>query len=49
VFCITTGRAATQAGSLQSAPSVQININKATAASSGISFGSAFLLMVTEI
>jgi hypothetical protein len=51
--CVTTDLAATQAGwcavSIQSAPSVQITVNKATAATSGISFASAFMLMITEI
>jgi hypothetical protein len=53
VICITTDLAATQAGScavdIQTAPTVQITVNKATAAASGVSFASAFMLMITEI
>jgi hypothetical protein len=45
--------AATQAGncavSVQSDPKVQITVNKAAASASGVSFASAFLMMVTEI
>jgi hypothetical protein len=52
-LCITTDLAATQAGecavSVQSDPRVEITINAAAASASGISFGSAFLMMVTEI
>jgi hypothetical protein len=53
VLCITNDLAATQAGNcavnVQTAPSVQITVNKATAAASGVSFASAFMLMITEI
>ena len=53
ILCITTDLAATKAGycavSVQSDPKVQITINDAAAASSGVSFAAAFLLMVTEI
>ncbi len=53
ILCITTDLAATQAGScavdVQTTPSVQITVNKATAAASGVSFASAFMLMITEI
>ena len=52
-LCITTDLSATKAGncavSVQTAPNVQITINKAAAAASGIDFESAFLLMITEI
>lgn len=52
-LCITTDLSATQAGncavSVQSDPKVQITVNKAAASSSGVSFASAFLMMVTEI
>jgi hypothetical protein len=53
ILCITTDAAATQAGycavSVQSDPKVVIAVNKAAAAASGVSFTSAFLMMVTEI
>jgi hypothetical protein len=53
IVCITTDLAATQAGycavSIQTDPKVQITINKAAASASGISFASAFMMMVTEI
>jgi hypothetical protein len=52
-LCVTTDQAATQAGycavSVQSDPKVQITVNKAAAAATGVSFASAFLMMVTEI
>lgn len=52
-LCITTDLAATQAGncavSVQTTPTVQITVNKAAAAASGISFASTFMLMITEI
>lgn len=52
-LCITTDIAATKAGdcavSVQSDPKVQITVNKAAASASGVSFASAFLMMVTEI
>lgn len=52
-LCVTTDLAATQAGScavsVQTTPSVQITVNKAAAAASGISFASTFMLMITEI
>jgi hypothetical protein len=52
-LCITTDLSATQAGncavSVQSDPKVQITVNKAAASASGVSFASAFLMMVTEI
>jgi hypothetical protein len=35
--------------SIQTAPSVQIRVNKATASASKIGFDYAFILMVTEI
>lgn len=53
LLCITTDLSDTQDGScavaVQSSPNVQITVNKATLAASGISFTSAFMLMVTEI
>jgi hypothetical protein len=53
ILCITTDLSATLAGhcavSVQTAPSVEITINTATAAASGIDFESAFMLMITEI
>ena len=53
VMCMTTDIAATQAGncalSIQSDPKVLITVNKAAAAASGVSFASAFMLMITEI
>ena len=53
ILCMTTEVSATQAGecavSVQTAPKVQITINRATAAASGITFESAFMLMITEI
>lgn len=52
-LCITDDLSATQAGycavSVQSDPKVTITVNKAAAAASGISFASAFMLMVTQI
>ncbi len=52
-LCITTDISATQAGncavSVQSDPKVVITVNKAAASASGVSFASAFLMMVTEI
>jgi len=52
-ICITADLTATQAGycavSVQSDPKVQITVNKAAASASGVSFASAFLMMVTEI
>ncbi len=51
--CITTDIAATQAGycavSVASDPKVQITVNKAAASASGVSFGAAFMLMITQI
>ncbi len=53
ILCITTDLSATQAGScavsIQTVPTVQITVSKAAAAASGISFASAFMLMITEI
>lgn len=53
IICITTDAAANAAGScavaVQSDPSVKITVNKAAAAASGVSFGTAFMLMITEI
>jgi hypothetical protein len=34
---------------VQSAPAVKITVNKSAAAASGISFGAAFMMMITEI
>jgi hypothetical protein len=52
-ICITTDLAATQAGdcavSVASTPKVQITVNKAAASASGVSFGAAFMLMITQI
>lgn len=52
-MCITTDLSATQAGncavSVASDPKVQITVNKAAASASGISFGAAFMLMITQI
>jgi len=52
-ICITTDLAATQAGNcavnVASDPKVQITVNKAAASASGISFGAAFMLMITQI
>lgn len=51
--CVTTDLTAVQAGScavaVQSDPKVQITVNKAALAGSGLAFGSAFMLMITEI
>lgn len=53
IMCITTDLAATQAGdcavAVQSDPNVQITVNKAAAAASNVSFGTAFMLMITQI
>lgn len=53
LLCVTTDTAATQAGacavSVQSAPTVNITVNKAALSSSGVSFTSAFMMMVNEI
>ncbi len=53
VTCVTTDAAAVQAGqcvmSVKSDPKVEIEINRAAAASSGVAFGSAFLLMAHAI
>jgi len=53
IMCITTDAAANAAGScavaVQSDPSVKITVNKAAAAASSVSFGTAFMLMITEI
>jgi ABC-type uncharacterized transport system substrate-binding protein len=53
ILCITTDPAAVQEGAcavaVQTSPSVQIIVNKALLAASGISFDAVFLLMVTEI
>jgi hypothetical protein len=53
IMCITTDIAANAAGAcavaVQSAPSVKIIVNKAAADASGVSFGTAFMLMITEI
>jgi len=53
ILCMTTDTGAVQAGAcavaVQTSPSVQIIVNKALLAASGISFDTAFLLMVTEI
>ncbi len=53
ILCITTDLSATEAGdcavSVQTAPNIQITINKAASAASGIEFESAFMLMITEI
>jgi hypothetical protein len=52
-ICITTDLSATQAGncavSVASDPKVQITVNKAAASGSGVSFGAAFMLMITQI
>ncbi len=52
-ICITTDLSATKAGycavSVQSAPQVQITVNKAAATASNVGFASAFLMMITEI
>jgi hypothetical protein len=52
-MCITTDIAAVQAGDcavdVQADPTVQITVNKSVADSSGLSFGTDFLLMITEI
>jgi len=53
IMCITTDLAATQAGdcavAVQSDPNVQITVNKAAAAASNVNFGTAFMLMITQI
>ena len=53
IICITADLAATQSGAcavaVQTEPKVNITVNKATAAQSGVNFASAFMLMVTEI
>jgi hypothetical protein len=53
IICITTDAAANAAGdcavAVQSAPAVKITVNKSAAAASGISFGAAFMMMITEI
>ena len=53
VPCITADAAAVQAGqcvmSVKSDPKIEILISKAAASSSGVAFGSAFLLMAHEI
>jgi hypothetical protein len=53
IMCITTDLAATQAGdcavAVQSDPKVEITVNKAAAAASSVSFGTAFMLMITQI
>lgn len=52
ILCMTTDLSATQAGycaiNIQTAPTVQITVNKAAASTAG-NFASAFLMMVTEI
>jgi len=52
-ICVTTDLAATQAGncavSVASDPKVTITVNKAAASASGVSFGAAFMLMITQI
>jgi hypothetical protein len=53
VACITSDAAAVQAGqcvmSVKSEPKVEIQISRAAAASSGVAFGSAFMLMAHAI
>lgn len=53
IMCITTDAAANAAGdcavAVQSDPAVKITVNKAAAAASGVSFGAAFMMMITEI
>jgi hypothetical protein len=53
IMCITTDLAATQAGTcavaVQSEPKVSITVNKAAAAAANVSFGTAFMLMITQI
>lgn len=53
VACVTPDAAAVQAGqcvmSVKSDPKVEILISKSAASSSGVSFGSAFLLMAREV
>jgi hypothetical protein len=53
IICVTTDAAANAAGdcavAVQSLPAVKITVNKAAAAASGVSFGTAFMLMITEI
>ncbi len=53
IMCITTDAAANAAGdcavAVQSDPAVKITVNKAAAAASGVSFGTAFMMMITEI
>ncbi len=53
IICITTDAAANAAGdcavAVQSDPAVKITVNKAAAAASGVSFGAAFMMMITEI
>ena len=53
ILCVTTDLAATRAGicavAVQSSPEVQIILNRAALSASGISFDSAFMLLVTEI
>jgi hypothetical protein len=53
IICITTDAAANVAGdcavAVQSDPAVKITVNKAAAAASGVSFGAAFMMMITEI
>jgi hypothetical protein len=53
IMCITTDAAANAAGdcavAVQSDPAVKITVNKAAAAASNVSFGTAFMLMITEI
>ncbi|MDE8346987.1 MAG: hypothetical protein POH28_12580, partial [Acidocella sp.] len=53
ILCMTTDTAANAAGdcavAVQSDPSVKITVNKAAAAASGVSFATAFTMMITEI
>ncbi len=53
IMCVTTDTAYNAAGAcavaVQSDPNVKIIVNKAAADASGVAFGTAFMLMITEI
>lgn len=53
IMCITTDAAANAAGdcavAVQAEPEVSITLNQKAAAASGVSFGTAFMLMITQI
>jgi hypothetical protein len=53
IMCITTDASATAAGdcavAVQTDPEVSITLNQAAAAASGVSFGTAFMLMISRI